>query len=384
MNKRNSIYKTLFIGILFSFILQSCSSDKATESQAQAEEISDLVSLSEAQEENIGLNFTQLEERKISTKLRLNGKIEVPPQNLVSISIPFGGYLRSTEMLPGTSIKKGQVIALIEDQKYIQMQQDYLLAKVQLKTLETEFERQKLLNQSKATSDKIAQKAEAEYQQAKINLKALEESLRLIGIQPQTLSAEKIKSVIPIASPIDGYVSTVNANIGKYLTSTDVLFELVNVTDIHLNLIAFEKDITSLAIGQKVVAFTNESPEKKYNCEIILVGHSLSNDKSTEIHCHFEKYDPKLIPGMYMNAEVALVDKPTLVLTNDAIVAFEDKKFVFIETKVHTYKMIEVKIGIQDEKGTEIINKTALEGKKIVNNGAYDLLMKLKNSEEEE
>ena len=67
---------------------------------------------------------------------------------------------------------------------------------------------------------------------------------------------------INVYSSIDGFVSKVNVNIGKYVNPTDVLFELINPEDIHLNLKVFEKDLDKLSIGQKIVAFNNNQPEK--------------------------------------------------------------------------------------------------------------------------
>ena len=148
--------------------------------------------LSDAQSENAGINFCRIEEKEVSTILKLNGKVDVPPQNLISVSIPMGGYLKSTNLLPGSLVKQGQEIATLEDQKYIQLQQDYLIAKVKLNTVEKQFFRQQELNQSKAASDKVFQMAEADYQNAQINLKALEENLRLIGLNPSNLNASNL------------------------------------------------------------------------------------------------------------------------------------------------------------------------------------------------
>ena len=100
------------------------------------------VSLTSAQFENAGIVLGAAVKREVSEILKLNGKIDVPPQNLVSVSIPMGGYLKSTDLLPGMMVKKGQVIATLEDQQYVQLQQDYLLAKVKLKTVEAEYFRQ--------------------------------------------------------------------------------------------------------------------------------------------------------------------------------------------------------------------------------------------------
>ena len=121
------------------------------------------VSLTAAQIQNVGIKTNKMEEKEISSILNLNGKIDVPPQNLISISIPMGGYLKSTDLLPGSVVKKGQVIASLEDQQYVQLQQEYLLMKVKLKISEGEYNRQKELNASKASSDKVFQQIQMEY-----------------------------------------------------------------------------------------------------------------------------------------------------------------------------------------------------------------------------
>ena len=343
---------------------------------------SSIVSLTQAQISNAEIQTSSLVKKEISSVLKLNGKIDVPPQNLISISVPMGGYLKSTELLPGRMVRKGQVLAILEDQQYVKMQQDYLLAKVKLKVVEGEYVRQRELNASKASSDKILQLAEGEYRNAKINLKALEENLELIGINPARLDESKISKKITITSPINGYVSKVNANIGKYLTPSEVLFELVNVADIHLNIAVFEKDLSSLAIGQKVITYNNSQPDKKYETEIILIGHSLSVDKNTEVHCHFKKYDKNLVPGMYMNAEIELKNKMAQTITENAILRYGNKDYVFVSLTKNKFEMIPVIIGAKENGAVEIVNFEDLKGQSIVINGAYSLLMKLKNTEE--
>ena len=340
------------------------------------------VKLNNAQIANAVIQTSELIEKEISSIIKLNGKIDVPPQNLISVSVPLGGYLKSTEMLPGKIVRKGQVLAVLEDQQYIRLQQEYLLAKVKLKVVEGEFLRQRELNASKASSDKIVQVAEGEYKNAKINVKAFEENLELIGIQPKKLDETKISKRITITSPINGYVSKVNANIGKYLTPSEVLFELVNVADIHLNISVFEKDLEALAIGQKVITYNNSNPTKKHETEIILIGHSLSADKNTEVHCHFKNYDKNLVPGMYMNAEVELKNKRAHTISENAILRYENKDYIFIQIDKTTFEMIAVKVGAKENGFVEIENYTDLNEFPVVINGAYSLLMKLKNTEE--
>jgi cobalt-zinc-cadmium efflux system membrane fusion protein len=173
-------------------------------------------------------------------------------------------------------------------------------------------------------------------------------------------------------------------NIGKFVNPSDVLFELVNPDDIHLNLTVYEKDLNKLFINQPLVAYNNHQPDVKYPCEIILIGKDLSPERSVEVHCHFEKYDKTLIPGMYMNADIEVNINRANVVPDESIVRFENKHYVFEAKNKNTFEMIEVKTGNNENGLTEIEIDEAHKNSDIVVQGAYNLLMQLKNSDEEE
>jgi len=374
---------TFCLSILLILIMTSCNSSKEKVNDEPKDLFQNTVMITDEQLKNISLEVGKLEDRLISSTLKVNGKIDVPPQNMVSISIPLGGYLKSSALLPGMHVRKGEIIAVMEDQQYISIQQDYLTATAKLIYAEAEFNRQKELNVSKASSDKLFQQAQSDYTTQKILVKSLSEKLKLIGINPDRLDDNNLSRSINILSSIDGFVSKVNVNIGKYANPADVLFEIVNPTDIHLALTIFEKDIEKISIGQKLFAYSNSKPDKKYLCEIILIGKDLTNDHSVEVHCHFEQYDKNLIPGMFMNADIELVNKHSLTLPNDAIVNFNAKDFLFVQLNKNNFEMIEVEIGNTENNYSEIICKNidSLSNKNIVTKGAYSLLMQLKNKE---
>ncbi|KHJ38224.1 nickel and cobalt resistance protein CnrB [Pedobacter glucosidilyticus] len=376
------VYNLVFI---LSGIALFTACNSAKEEQTAATETNEqVVTLTNQQLKNVTIATTQLSKRNISSVVKVTGTIDVPPQNMVSVSTPLGGYVASTKLLPGMHINKGEVIAKMEDQQYIQLQQDYLITKSKLAYAEQEYQRQKELNLNKASSDKVLQQTEAEYKTLRISLNALAEKLRLININPAKLSEGNLSRQINIYSPIDGYVSKVNVNIGKYVNPTDVLFELIDPSDIHLNLKVFEKDINKLAIGQKLVAYTNNNPDKKYHCDIILISKDFDADKTAEVHCHFDEYDKSLLSGMYMNAEIEIKNHEAYTLPEDAIVNFEGKDYVFVANNKQAFNIQEVQLGVKENGYIEIKNAASLTGKDIVNKGAYTLLMKMKNKAEEE
>ena len=377
--------KKIVIIIIYISFLSSCKNNKSEQEATAPVSNEKLVTLSPTQSQFADILTSKIDQKEMAAEIRVNGKIDVPPQNMISISAPLGGYLKSTKLLPGMHLGKGEVIAVMEDQQYIELQQDYLLAKSKLQFAEIEYQRQKELNQSHASNDKVTQQALSETNIQRIMMNAIAEKLKLIHINPTNLSENTISKSITIQSPINGYVSKVNVNIGKYITASEVMFELINPTDFHLNIKVFEKDISNLAIGQKVIAYTNTNPEKKYNCKILLINKDVDSDGTVDVHCHFDSNDKAILPGMYMNAIIQVTSSKSFVIPNDGLVHFEGKDYVFVVSKQNEYLMQEVMLKKSENELTQIefVNGDQMQDKVFVTKGAYTLLMKMKNTAEE-
>ncbi len=370
--------------LTLSIFLFSCSKkQESQEEQFETNTAKDQITLNDAQIKSAGIEIGTLGNEEISEKITLNGMVDVPPQNLASVSAPSGGYVKYTKFMPGMHVNKGETLAVLEDPQIVQLQQDYLLAKSNLGYAQKDYSRQSDLNKSKAASDKVMQQAQKEANNQNIMMRGMAEKLRTMGINPENLNAGNIRRSISVSSPVSGYISSVNVKIGQYVSPTDKLFDVVNTDDVHLALTVFEKDLNRISVGQRVFAYTNQNPEKKYAAKIILIGKDFQADRSVLIHCHFIDYDKNLIPGTYMNAEVETNSETGNTVPDDAVVSWEEKQYIFEEVKPKTYKMIEIKIGNSENGRTEVYNLDQnLKNKKFVTKGAYNLLMGLKNVEE--
>ena len=287
-------------------------------------------------------------------------------------------------MLPGMHVNKGETIAVIEDQSLVQLQQDYLMAKAKQSLAKLEYERQKSLNETKTAADKIFQQAEAEYQNARILVLGLAEKLRLININPEKMSADKITRMISVPSPISGFVSKVNVNIGKYVQPQDVLFELINPSDIHAALTVFEKDINKIQPGQKVQINFIDAPEKIYDAAVLLITKNVDENRSGIVHCHFEKMPPDLKPGMFINAIVKINNSVVKALPEEAVVRYENKEFVFVEKNKDQFEAVPVKTGKRYDGWIEILPDSNLNVNQIfVVKNAFAVLSALKNVAED-
>jgi len=342
------------------------------------------VTLTPEQLANAGIITGKAERRSLGVLMPVQGVVEVPPQNLVSISAPLGGYLRATDLLPGMEVQKGQTLAVMEDPRFIQLQQDYLIAEGKVAMLAQDFDRQKALNASKTSSDKVLQEVTAELNTQRVTMRSLGEQLRLIGVDPSSLKPETISRGVALRSPIHGWVAKVNVNIGRYVQPTDVLFELVDPQDIHLALTVFEKDLPHVRVGQEVHARPTAHPDDDYTAEVILVGRSLDADRSTVVHCHFTKTQKDLVPGMAMSATLEIRTDTVWCVPEEAVVRTGDGTAIFMVNTDSSYTLVPVTTGATEYGMVELTRpSTELQQRPLVVKGAYTLLSTLKNSGEE-
>lgn len=375
--------KTYIITIFGLLFLVSCHSDKKNQEKETVQKQENTIQLSNEQIKNAGLVVGNPEERTVKGILQLQGTVTVPPKSVVSVSIPLGGYIKKTDLMAGMHVRKGQLLAIVEDMQYIQLQQDYLTAKEKFQLAKSEYDRQKELNAKKASSDKLYEQTATEMQTQRIYMSSLAQKLSLLGINVKTLSASNISKTVSIVSPINGVVSKINVNVGKYIAPTDMLFELIEMSDIVLVMNAFEKDIHLLSTGQTVSAFTNANPSKRFPAKIAYINRSLNDDRAAEVICKVNQYDSALIPGLFINAEAEFENEKAITVPEDAVVRWQGKFFVFALSGNNQYKMAAVEPGTTTDGFRQIKSSAIDKSSKIVIKNAYTLLMTFMNGGDE-
>ena len=317
----------------------------------------------------------------MSAVIDVQGRIDLPPQNIISVNFPLGGYLKGTKLIPGMHVSKGEVIGTVEDQAIVQLQQDYLSAKARSILTKLEFDRQKSLYDANAGTSKNYQQAEAELKMQNVLVKGYAEKLKLIGIDPSNLNENNITGQVQLKSTINGFVSKVNVNTGKYVQPTETLFELIDPDDIHVALTIFEKDLNAIHKGDEVKIHFLDEPSKNYLAEVILVNRGVDDNRTALAHCHFKHQPKNLLPGMYVEGEVDVSNKEVFALPDEAVVRSGEKQYVFVKNAENTLEMKEVVTGVSKNGKTEIVSglENAPQHSVVLNN-AFKLLGIYKNS----
>ncbi|MCE5331430.1 MAG: efflux RND transporter periplasmic adaptor subunit [Bacteroidales bacterium] len=385
--------KSFIIISVFFVALSACNSAEKKEKEAEETELipEDIVELRDDQIKLANIETGTIELRSLSGTLKVSGTVASAPQNLAMVSMPMGGFVKNTSLIPGNSVSKGQTLAVIENQEFIEIQQNYLEAKNKLEYVEADYNRQNELYKNDVSSKKNLQLVTSEYKSLKVQVKALEQKLTLIGIHPSRLNEDNISRSVALVSPISGYVKTVNVSIGKSVSESDVLFEIVNIDQLFIELNLFEKDVDKVTAGQNIHFFINNETEQ-HDAVVYQTAKSIDADKTYKVYASVRGTCKNVLPGMYVNALIEAASNKVAAVPSDALVSFDEKDYIFVFEKnkeedgkpFTEYRMIQVEKGVTDSGYTEIVLPEGFDSKtaKVVIKGAYNLLSAKKNAGE--
>lgn len=374
-------------------IINACSTPEEVIQEEEHEENENGVELSQAQYDQADIQIGFIKRMMIGLELNVNGQIDLPPQSNISINTPYGGFIKYTEMLPGTKVKKGQLLAVIENPDFIEFQQEYLENLASREFLKAEYERQERLFSENIAAGKNFQQAKSKYLANEASIKGLEKRLQLIGLNVAEIQQGEISSEINLYSPVDGAVREIYTNVGKYIAPEDVIMNITNSDDLHVELTVYENDIPKVKNGQRI-RFTIANSTTWREAEVFLVGSGVREDRSVNVHGHLKVHEHDLLPGMYVNARIETDRQEVWAVPEEAIVRFAGKHFIFSykgvkkenNQDVHDFAMLEVEKGATEDGHTQISlidSDEEIKDIKLVEKGAFTLLAKAKNMESE-
>lgn len=402
-------YKSLIPAI--SFLLMSCgrTAPKVAEHPGEQEhhEQQTEVTITKKQFEAIKIQLGSIEQKNLTDVLKVAGFLKVPPQNKASVSAITGGTVQSILVHEGDFVQKGQALATLLNPEFVRMQQEFLDAQSQLTFAEAEYNRQKQLSEKNIGARKTFQQAESNYNSLKAKQNGLRQQLNLLGINTSSLSPDNISSVITIRSPIKGNISHIDINIGTTAEPSKKLMDVVDNSQLHLDLFIYEQDLLKIKVGQTVDVILTNLPGKQYTAKIFAVGSAFEGEsKSIPVHAAITGDKTGLIEGMNVTANISIESNLTTAVPSTAIINSGGKDFIFLQTEGHervehehseteskmvkeelgdvfTFSKVEVRKGVSNGAYTEITPLQEIsEDPKVVINGAFYLMSMLTNEGE--
>lgn len=370
--------------------------------------------LTDEQMKTIGVELGVIEDKELTSSLKANGVLRVPNQNKASVNSIYSGVIKTLLVQPGSKVSRGQTIATIANPEFIQAQSQYLSVNAKIAFAELEVKRQKELNEGNAGALKNLQSAETELRSLRTLKSTLAQQIQLMGINPARLANGKLISVLAVTSPISGVVSDVKVKMGSYVDVTTPVAEIVDNSQLHLDLSVYEKDLPNLKNNQLMHFTLTNNPGKEYDAQIFSLGSSFEGEsKAVSVHAKVMGDKTGLIDGMNVTAIISLEKATVPAVPTDAIVTIAGQDYIFMVTDKHaeeehpagadsikhdakekpghekekglTFEKIPVAKGTTEVGYTQItLLKEIPKDAKIVVKGAFFVLAKMTNAGEGE
>ena len=298
--------KSYFVYLTAALMMAACSGGNSSDVDSQTSDSvdkSDSVEI-KANADSVGIDGVS-SATNVANSPTFNGVIMVSPQQNATVSLTMGGKVHSLKVMPGQAVARGQVIASIDNPEYIDLQQTYLDASAQTEYLEKEYKRQSDLSANDASSQKKMQQSKAGYLSMHSRLSAAASRLKTLGVNPASVKLNGIQPYLLVKAPINGFVTNLNVNLGKYLDAGEPICDVINKSQPLIQLTVYERELNLMRVGRPVEFRVNGMGKKTFNAQIVSIDQSVdAKDYSIKVYAKVMASNSEFRPGMYIRAKL--------------------------------------------------------------------------------
>lgn len=355
--------------IVAATMLAACSGQTAKEEEQHSD---NLIQISHEQFKAEQMQLGNSVVYPFSQVTKTNGIVTASPQSKASVYSYISGIIKSISVNLGSYVRKGQVLCTIESKEFITIQQQYLESLAKFKATESDYLRIKSLYNDKISSQKAFFAIESDYKMLIAKIKALKAELKILNVNLKNLEAGNLEIYLPILSPIEGYITLQNCNLGQFIDSEILLMKVIDNRDLQLHFFVYQETVSKIKIGQTLRIYSPDNSENTYNGKIISIGKSI-DPETKSIKCIAELGDNLkhvFITGMYFQVEVQVDTLNAKAIPSEAIFKTENKYYVLVKEKQDDNSMFFRKEEVNA--GVSFGGFTQIEGDKNLN----DVLIK--------
>lgn len=347
-----------------------------------------------------GIEIVSISTRNMGDTIRANGMIDFDQHHVARVSGIVSGKVWRVQRRLGDSVKKGDVLALIESVQVGEAKARFLTA---LAISQTRDETVRILESvSSIIAQRQLREAKLTAQEARIELLNAEQTLSNLGLNvsidefaklgevertarirflglPESIgneirSTQLTSNLIPLTAPFDGIVIGRDVGLGEVVEPARPLFEVADVSRMWIVLNVRKEDAYMLRLGQKirfqgdgmkepvestVSWIANEVDEVK---RTLVVRGELTNRLRTDFGSESANFALKAKTFGTGIIEVGSKNN-VLVVPREAVHDDGGKRYVFLQTDDHTFRAVEVQTGLEDREGIEILSELPRDGR---------------------
>ncbi len=388
-NKYVIIFAAIFLAIIVGIFIYNNSKT------AMVYKNPDIVELCPRAVKDLGVQAINVEEKPVISEIKTIGEIKTNNDKRYVLNSMTIGRVVQDNVILGQEVKKGQVIARVENPDVAKINADSVQrlhenvlairqAQTRLRLAKTNLEREKRLFKEGITAKKSLIQAESDYAIARDDVICLTErdshiraeanSLLKIYGTSANLNSDKIQTTGAIIALRPGVITKKNVTVGATVTPDQILYEVSDLSSLWLDMTIYPEYLSKIKEGQEIIFKSDSIPNKAFAGKINYIQPSSDDPTKTFLARAFIDNSSKLLrPGMFGQIFIKDIDKKMKIFVpNEAIQEYGKESFVFVCLEDGKYRKQTVEMAEAGD-GGHFINKGLKPGEKIVTNGSFTL-----------
>ena len=355
--------------VLLALLLVGCGeADRPSSSTAAADTTANpnTITLSAAELDEVGLETTEVEERPVTTTLKLPARVRPAANQEAFVTSLVDGRVERLRVGAGTQVTQGEVVADVAAPDLSQMVAD-------LRQARDDLDRQRRLEERGVAVEKNVRAAERNWQAAR-------QRLRSIGIRPtrieQVATGAQDMGTLPLEAPIDGVILDRKTVLGAPVQQGDKLYRIADLQPIRVVARVFERNLGQVREGQAVTVTTPMNPKRTYRSTIAQVTPQVDDEnRAASARVVLDNADASLRPGMYASVQVKQTGDPQAALPAEVLLTDSGGAYVLVRDGSRTFRRVYVDASAEAE--GEVAVPSLDVGTEVVASGAYQIVSAL-------
>jgi cobalt-zinc-cadmium efflux system membrane fusion protein len=323
---------------------------------------------------------------RVTKRLRLTGEIQPNLTRVVQVTSAGAGRVETIHKILGDTVKPSEVLAVIQSSEFGQAQAEFLQARAKLELAGQTFEREKRLHEQEISSQADFLAARNDLATAQAAAAAARKRLQLFGLSEAQIEAlaktdaDSTLGRLVLASPIGGTVMEQRIVRGQFVTTSDTLYRIADLSRVWIGCDLYESDLAALhdsvASGKVVEAEIQVTafPGTAFKATVDMIGSQVDRDTRTlKVRLAADNPQRKLKPGMFVTAFIDLGQAQTvLTVPETALLCDAGEHFVFVRLDDELWARRDVRIGRVEEGLVEVLGGLT-EADIVATKGAFML-----------
>jgi cobalt-zinc-cadmium efflux system membrane fusion protein len=312
----------------------------------------------------------------IANTLRLTGTVAYNAFKTTPVITQVGGPVSRIMVVPGDRVRMNEPMLEVSSPDYAQLLDGYLKAADSYRLADKFYQRAQDLYAHSAIAQQDLEQAESNRTQAKADLDAAEQGMRIVGIKnPEDLAKAPSSAQIPVLAPIAGEVVERLVSPGQVVQAGQTqAFTISDLSTVWVLANVYQADLEYVKAGEDVVVQTDAFPGS-FHGKISYISPALDpNTRTLQARIEVENSGEKLKRDMYCTVTVtAGVLKNALAVPNAAVLRDDNNQpFVYAQMGDNQFGRRDVVLGAVQGDETQILKGISV-GDKVVGNGGLFL-----------